>query len=154
MKKLPLTIRSLRNEDNLKESAARLRTLVDASKLDLSDEIAWELLADQCEESGEPEGVTRLALATAWRVVVQRLDGLCSNCRRLVQHMGSLKQANSSERILLRLNELQASMAAIKKGGSQRRPADILVTCAAEVTLERVRKLHDRLLARGLMREK
>jgi hypothetical protein len=150
--KLVLSTAALEGAEGMRESVDRLMQLADASGLDLADEVGWELLADQCEERGE-EAVARLALTMAWRVVLQRLHGQLEWDRGVMRLVGRLKQATSSKSMLRQLNEIRTAVTA--KLGHQRGWYLVtpLLMRAALATVERAQKLHDRLKARGVLRE-
>jgi hypothetical protein len=149
-KDLALAKRAVQAQEGAADSAARLKVLADASGLDLSDEVAWELLADQCEERGEGEAVARLALSMAWQVVLWRLNGLFDSVAASMTIMGRLKQSNSSEEVLRELEQLrQYAARRLDREGV----AAPLLMRSALATVERAQKLHDRLRARGLLGE-
>jgi hypothetical protein len=152
-KKLALSNVALANEEGLRESADRLMELADASGLDLADEVGWELLADQCEERGEDEAVVRLALVMAWRMLLQRLHGLLETERGVMPLVGRLKQASASRSMVRQLEELRKEVTARLGHRSGWYEVTPLLMRSALATVERAQKLHDRLKARGLLRE-
>jgi hypothetical protein len=126
--------------------------------LHLCDEVAWELLADQCEEGGEPEGVGRLALAMAWRVALQRLHGLAEADRGVMKALAHLEQATSSQGALRHLEKVReaAEVDSFRHSGGQPSGHAVMGALQLRATLaaiDRSPRLHDRLKARGLLRE-
>jgi hypothetical protein len=149
-KQLPLAKRAIQAEKGADTATARLKELADASGLDLADEVGWELLADQCEERGEDDAVVRLALSMAWQVVLWRLNGAFDSVNAIKITVGDLKQANSSEAVLRELKTLRQFAAnRLNRDGV----TDPLLMRSALATVERAQKLHDRLKARGVLRE-
>jgi hypothetical protein len=152
-KKLALTKATLSNQAGIDETVARLRQLAEASGLELADEVGWELLADKCEESGEPEAVVHLALATAWRVVLSRLHGLLEPYRGIMPAVGRLKQAPSSTSISRCLDEVSKGITEDTRGYGDH-PVAPLLEHTARAVVERATRLRDRLAARGVLRDK
>ena len=154
MEKLPLTLGLFVREEGLAPLFARLKELAGSSRLDLSDESGWELLADQCEENGEAEGVVRLALVTAWRVGLQKLHGLLEWDREVMRSVGRLKCASSSQSVLRTLDQVRTAIGTSEFVGKNDNRMANLLHRAALSRLDRLRALHDRLKARRMMREK
>jgi hypothetical protein len=153
-KDLPLSLEAMRKEEGLEGTAARLMELVVASRLDLADEGGWEALADQCEENGEPDDVIRVALVTAWRLVLQKLHGLVERERDVMQAVARLKRAPSSTSVLRHLEEVRKAIESAQRQPYWTDGVYLLLFHAALCALDRARGLHDRLKARGLLREK
>lgn len=155
MKKLlPLSLEAMGKEIGAEGPAARLMELVVASRLDLTDEGSWEALADQCEENGEADQVVHVALVTSWRLVLQKLHGLVESEREVMKAMARLKRAPSSQSVLRHLEEVRKAIEAAQLRPFRSDGVYPLLLWVALLTLDRARGLHDRLKARGLLREK
>jgi hypothetical protein len=153
VKNIPLSTQALKAEGDLSRPGARLLELAAASRLDLAEEGGWEALADQCEEGGEPEDVIRLALATAWRVALSGLHGLVDSEREVMKALARLKQSPSSRGVLRCLGEVRKAIEAARASPYWTDVVYQLLLRAALVALDRVEAMHDRLKARGVLRE-